>query len=223
MFDTEELLAVAFRRERMLSRRLAKGASLTEHDALVRTLEKAADGQTLRELVDARRAAQTKAADALRRRAESRAARPGRARPADLRDDAVAWTGWFDGSAMPNPGRIGIGGVLKSPRGEMIEISETAGRGDSSAAEYLALIALLDVALKEGVRGLTIYGDSRVVIDDMGARAGEGIRSLDHYASRARELVAAIGDVTLQWIPRERNARADALTRRAVTEPALAL
>jgi ribonuclease HI len=106
--------------------------------------------------------------------------------------------------------------VLKSPHGETVEISAEAGRGDSSAAEYLALIALLEAARRAGARTLSIYGDSRVVIDDMLAPRDGGIRSLTHHAMHARSLITQIGEVRLQWIPRERNASADALSRRAL-------
>lgn len=63
---------------------------------------------------------------------------------------------------------------------------------------------------------MSIYGDSRVVIDDMLAPRDGGIRSLAHHATRARSLIAQIGVVNLQWIPRERNASADALSHRAL-------
>ncbi|MFM0518824.1 MULTISPECIES: ribonuclease HI family protein [Caballeronia] len=215
MIAFEELLAVAYKRERVLSRRLAKGAAISEHVALVRTLEKAAAGQSLRDLVDARRAAQTRHADALRSRERRHAERANRTKR-NTEIETHGWRGWFDGSALPNPGRLGIGGVLFGPLGETVEISVTAGMGDSSAAEYLALIAVLEAAERAGATDAVIYGDSRVVIDDAGALDGAGIRSLAHHAARVRTLIARIGDVRLQWIPRARNVRADALSRGAL-------
>lgn len=223
MFEIEELFAVAYKKERLLGRRLAKGASIPEETALVEILTKAAGAQTLAELIEARRAAQTRFADATRERAERRAERSTRRTIFETtRVDTTKWTGWFDGSALPNPGRIGIGAVLRSPRGETFELSAAAGHGDSSAAEYRALIALLETALREGARDVTIYGDSRVVIDDMLATQGAGIRSLAHYAARARTLIGEIGDVRLQWIPRARNADADLLSRQALMTAAAA-
>ncbi|WP_250451078.1 ribonuclease HI family protein [Caballeronia sp. ATUFL_M2_KS44] len=222
MVDFEELLAVAYKKERVQSRRLAKHAALSEHAALVKTLTKAAATQSLRDLVDARLAAQAKAADALRLRKRERAERANRRIAVDsspAHDEA--WIGWFDGSALPNPGRLGVGGVLKGPQGKSIEISAAAGIGDSSAAEYLALIALLESALREGAAQLVIYGDSRVVIDDIAAPENAGIRSLAHHAARVRALIAQIGDVRLQWIPRARNADADRLSRQALGLAAL--
>jgi ribonuclease HI len=213
MYEYEELLAVAYKKEKMRSRRLAKGASLPEHDALVLTLTRSAGMQSLPELVETRRAEQAKAADAQRIRLAMRTDRAARVKPSSTPD---GWIGWFDGSALPNPGRIGIGGVLRSPSGETIEISAAAGHGDSSAAEYLALIALLETALREGAEDLMIHGDSRVVIDDIQAKDGTGIRSMTHHAARVRMLMNEIGSVRLQWIPRARNASADALSRRAL-------
>ena len=126
MIAFEELLAVAYKKERVQSRRLAKGAAISEHVALVKTLEKAAGGQSLRDLVDARHAAQTRG----RRRAafaRERGAPSARtARSAVPRSEPSAWRGWFDGSALPNPGRLGIGGVLRAA-GETVEISVAAG------------------------------------------------------------------------------------------------
>ncbi|SAK48146.1 bifunctional RNase H/acid phosphatase [Caballeronia hypogeia] len=216
MIALEELLAVATRRERMLSRRLAKGAAISEHAALARTLEKAAGGQSLRALVEARRVKQATHAEAQRERTIRRAERASEAKRRETPGDTSAWRAWFDGSALPNPGRLGIGGVLTGPLGETVEISAAVGHGDSSAAEYPALIAVLEAALSEGARDIVIHGDSRVVIDDMSAVAGSGIRSLTHHAARARALIERIGDVRLQWIPRARNGWADGLSRAAL-------
>ncbi|SAK66188.1 14.7 kDa ribonuclease H-like protein [Caballeronia glebae] len=221
MIALDELLVVAYKKERMQSRRLAKGAAISEHAALVRTLQKAAGEQSLRNFIDARHAAQARNADALRSREARRAERASRTKQGGIEIETSGWRGWFDGSALPNPGRLGIGGVLVGPLGETVEISVAAGMGDSSAAEYLALIAVLEAALREGVTDAVIYGDSRVVIDDVNASGGVGIRSLAHQAARVRALIAQIGDVRLQWIPRARNARADTLSRAAL-DPARA-
>ncbi|SAL19425.1 bifunctional RNase H/acid phosphatase [Caballeronia cordobensis] len=216
MIAFEELLAVAYKKERLQSRRLARGASISEHAALVRTLQKAAGEQSLQDLIDARRAGQDRHADALRARETRRAERVDEAKRHRHRVETEGWRGWFDGSALPNPGRLGIGGVLVGPLGATVEISAAMGTGDSSAAEYLALIALLEAALREGAADIVMYGDSRVVIDDMNAPQNAGIRSLAHHAARARALIARIGDVRLQWVPRARNVRADELSRAAL-------
>ena len=144
MFEFEELLLIAYKKERAVSRRLSKLTSLSAHAALTQTLEKSAGTQTLAELVSARHRERAATEQARHHREQERAvARAARkVRPAFR--DAAAWHAWFDGSAHPNPGKIGIGGVLESPDGDVVKISARAGHGDSCEAEYLALIAVLE-------------------------------------------------------------------------------
>ncbi len=127
----------------------------------------------------------------------------------------TAWRAWFDGSARPNPGRCGIGGVLKGPQGEHIEISRPAGHGDSSEAEYHALIAVLEAAARAGAYPLTVYGDSQVVVGDVNGSEADAAPALLAYRAAALALIAQLPAVTLRWIPRHKNPEADALSRRA--------
>jgi ribonuclease HI len=133
----------------------------------------------------------------------------------------TAWRAWFDGSAKPNPGRCGIGGLLQGPAGERIEISEPAGYGNSSEAEYRALIALLQAAVRHGSHHLTIYGDSQVVIDDVTGPDCDSALALRYYRREAQALLAQLSEVTMRWIPRHKNHDADALSQRAAALPAL--
>ncbi|MDB5933007.1 MAG: hypothetical protein JWQ01_351, partial [Massilia sp.] len=130
-----------------------------------------------------------------------------------------AWRAWFDGSAHPNPGDCGIGALLAGPGGERIEISRAAGYGNSSEAEYRALLALLDAAVARGAHGLTIYGDSKVVIDDVNGPDATAAVSLHAYRQAALALIAQLRGVTLRWIPRHKNGEADALSQRARRAP----
>lgn len=224
MIDFDELCSIAYKKERAQSRRLARDAALSPHDALVRILEKSAGEKPLDQLVIARRAAQHMAQTSAQQAREARAARQNAVRAARAATPGSwnagrrvdTWTAWFDGSALPNPGRLGIGGLLAGPQGETVEISAPAGHGDSSNAEYLALIAVLEAALAVRPAKLLVYGDSRVVIDDVLRRNGPGAAALEHHAERARALIDTLGTVELSWIPRLKNARADALSRQAV-------
>ena len=64
MFELEELYLVAYKKERASSRRLAKHSSISEHAALVRTLEVSAGTQSLGEFVDVRRKERARADEA---------------------------------------------------------------------------------------------------------------------------------------------------------------
>ncbi|QBE66906.1 ribonuclease HI family protein [Pseudoduganella lutea] len=127
-----------------------------------------------------------------------------------------AWRGWFDGSATPNPGRLGIGALLLGPGGERIEISRRAGEGSSGDAEYLALIALLETAVETGIRELAAYGDSQVVVQDVLMGEVPGAKGLEAHRARVLALMARLDRVAVRWLPRHRNGDADALSQRAI-------
>ena len=212
MSDWTELCAAASQRERVRARKLVRTAALSERDALYRILTEAAHPAGLAALMQCR--AELRIAGQLRKTARNalqQAAAQRRCMPATVAADC--WQSWFDGSARPNPGQIGLGAVLRSPAGRIIELSLCGGFGDSNQAEYMALIALLEAACQQHVAALLIYGDSRVVLDDINATAG--IPALVRYRERALGLLAQIPDAQVHWIPRLRNQAADALAQRA--------
>lgn len=215
MTTFSDLCAIAFHGERVTSRRVALRSGVTEEAALHATLAQAAGDAGLGALVAKRLA--SKAAD--QERAAARVAHKRDAvaqRTAGHAKSSTPWRAWFDGSAHPNPGRCGIGALLVGPDGEKIEISQAAGYGNSSEAEYLALIAALEAARKAGVRGLTLFGDSQVVINDVTGSDARAAPSLGALRATARALIDELGGVVLRWIPRHRNGEADSLSQRAV-------
>ena len=126
------------------------------------------------------------------------------------------WRGWFDGSATPNPGHIGIGVLLLGPHGERVEISRRAGDGTSGDAEYLALLALLEAAVEQQAKELLVYGDSQAIVYDVLQPEVPAATGHGGHRSRAFDLMARIGTVAVRWLPRHRNAEADALSQRAL-------
>ncbi|CAL62751.1 Hypothetical protein, putative ribonuclease H domain [Herminiimonas arsenicoxydans] len=214
----EDLLEVAYKKECASSRRLAKNLALSAEDALRQILQAVAGNQTLAELVASRKQQKADAATNIARRKQRMADAHAYKRSSAL-PDPTAWLAWFDGTSHPNPGKMGVGGVLKNPNGELTSISFPAGQGDSSKAEYLALIAVLQAALEVRPAKLVIYGDSRVVLDDV--QAENGALVLSHHRMRARQLIAQLANPALIWIPRRKNAAADALSQQAVKLPAI--
>ncbi|HEY4074022.1 MAG TPA: ribonuclease HI family protein [Herbaspirillum sp.] len=209
----DELRLAAYKTELVLSRRLMRNDGLPERDALIQTLER--HGIPLQELVAQRALARDAEAirKAARKQQKDAAQAQKRASEEAEKTDNVRWLAWFDGSARPNPGRLGIGGVLRNPDGQLFELCRAARQGDSNQAEYLALIALLEMAVRLQAAPLLIYGDSRVVIDSLASNSHAG--NLSGYHAQARALLAQLPEVTLRWIPRRRNAIADALSQRA--------
>ncbi|WP_091875263.1 ribonuclease HI family protein [Massilia yuzhufengensis] len=213
MTDHTALVAAAFKGELAASRKLAERTGIPEADALRSTLTLRAGTAGLENLLAER-------AEARLRSEQGAVARQALADASQARRDTTtaaipAWRAWFDGSARPNPGRCGIGAVLEGPGGVHIEMSREAGYGNSSEAEYCALIAVLEAAVHERAAQLVVYGDSQVVIDDVNAPDSASSPILRSYRDRARALLARLPGATLRWIPRHKNARADALSQRA--------
>ncbi|MBR7778786.1 ribonuclease HI family protein [Undibacterium rugosum] len=129
------------------------------------------------------------------------------------------WLAWFDGSCKPNPGDCQIACILQGPDGQRITHTQAAGHGDSSDAEYQALILCLQLAQRHVApsQSLRIHGDSQVVIDDVLARYGKTSALLAHYRERCLQLLSALANTQtacdLQWIPRHKNIEADQLMR----------
>lgn len=214
------LLTCASRREQVQARRLAARDHLTADVALTRILLSVAGDAGLHALY-ATRTALTLAIATRRALRQAVSLARYRARQAGPVTDLLAWHAWFDGSATPNPGRIGLGAVLQAPDGTQTAISRDAGMGDSSMAEYLALIAVLECALSHQVTHLVVQGDSRVVIDDLQGKVPVRTLHLKPYRLQAVHLLGQFACSTLIWIPRARNAAADRLATRATTGTAV--
>jgi ribonuclease HI len=213
MTELLHLQQIAYKSERTESQRLAVADGLSDEQALRRTLERKAGKAGLAALIQARtaehmaQASRGAAREAVRAAARERHARRHEGAPS-------TWRAWFDGSARPNPGRCGIGARLEGPDGA-VELSLPAGYGNSSEAEYRALIALLEAAVARGVADLTIYGDSQVVIGDATCPDAHAAPALHDYRTTARALMARIDGLSLRWVPRHKNQQADALSQRA--------
>lgn len=145
--------------------------------------------------------------------------------------DAVAACAqaWFDGAALPNPGKMGLGVVLYLPDGARHAVSVVAeGWGCNNEAELLALIAALELAQRLGVRRLQVYGDSDLAVRAAAFEPGNGravvipatqVDRLRRLMDRLPDLTGGFDFLQVIWRPRHRNGEADALSRLALGLP----
>lgn len=121
---------------------------------------------------------------------------------------------YFDGSCVPNPGAMGIGAVIDGPDGKpLFEISERLeGMGTNNVAEYTALIRALEKALELGMKDLVIRGDSNLVIQQLNGKFRVREPRLRPLLGRVQELAREFHTIDVQWVPRQQNTRADALS-----------
>ena len=139
-----------------------------------------------------------------------------------VEEDAVPnteayWQAWFDGSALPNPGKIGVGALVMAPNGTRFEQSALAGcSGCNNEAELHALCAVLKLAHEAGARRLVVHGDSDVVMRYVVGPDTTEVARLVTLIASAREWLPRFEDIRLIWIPRHRNREADRYSRQAL-------
>ena len=70
------------------------------------------------------------------------------------------WVIHCDGSAIPNPGRMGLGATLLAPDGQQHNLSHTSSLvGCNNEAELRALMAALQQAHALGARAIAVRSD----------------------------------------------------------------
>ncbi|MGJ7489647.1 ribonuclease HI family protein [Variovorax sp. ZT4R33] len=128
------------------------------------------------------------------------------------------WVVHCDGSAQPNPGRMGLGAVLIAPDGGRHTLSERAPHhGCNNEAELRALMAALQRLRAQGARAARIYSDNSILVEQLDATADRPpVARLAPLFDEARQLLASLVVGSVHWLPRHRNAEADALARAAL-------
>ena len=130
------------------------------------------------------------------------------------------WLAWCDGTALPNPGRIGLGGVLIAPDGQCHQLSEAgATRGCNNEAEALAMLAVLQRAQALGVQHLVLHSDSDVVVRLAQDEHSREAARLAPLFARLRQTIQGFAGLQIRWLPQHRNQQADALARAALGLP----
>jgi ribonuclease HI len=129
------------------------------------------------------------------------------------------YEGFFDGSAIPNPGTMRIGCYIKDPDGKVIfEYKQTLGFGTNNEAEYLALLVLSEHLLKltstHGLRHVRIFGDSQLVVNQINGKYKINKDQLRFYCSTILGRLKTIEDWSIAHVYREKNKQADTLTRK---------
>lgn len=128
--------------------------------------------------------------------------------------DSQLWTVYIDGSATPNPGRMRIGGIAHAPDGSAHSFSQAiAHSGCNNEAEALAAIHALQWLHAQQARELLLHTDNSILAEQLSQASPKPIARLAEIYLQARALLAPFDSVQVRWIPRHRNAIADALAR----------
>ena len=128
---------------------------------------------------------------------------------------------YADGASRGNPGEASIGAVVYDESGkEVATVSRRLGRATNNEAEYQAAIAGLESALALGGGDLELRMDSELVIRQLLGRYKVRNERLRPHFERLQELRRSFDKVSLESVPRAKNARADELANLALDSPA---
>ncbi|MEU8436836.1 bifunctional RNase H/acid phosphatase [Streptomyces sp. NPDC029216] len=123
-----------------------------------------------------------------------------------------------DGGSRGNPGPAGYGAVVLDPvTGETLaERAEFIGVATNNVAEYKGLIAGLKAARELAPDAVVrVRMDSKLVVEQMSGRWKIKHPDMKPLAAEAATILPR-GQVTYEWIPRERNKHADRLANEAM-------
>jgi ribonuclease HI len=119
---------------------------------------------------------------------------------------------YFDAACKPNnPGELGLGWVINGD-----EYCEYDGVNTNNVGEYRSLLRALETLHEKYDinQPVTIYGDSKLVVEQVNGRWRVKKPHLRPLCDRAKALLKGL-DYSLKWIPREQNTQADRMSNEA--------
>jgi len=134
-------------------------------------------------------------------------------------DDASdrSWILRCDGGARGNPGPAASGYVLEDPQGQVVEArGQYLGPATNNVAEYRALIAGLEAAVRLGATPLRVCMDSELVVRQMTGEYRVKNAGLIPLNEEAHRLAARIRPLEFRAVRRAENAEADRLVNEAL-------
>lgn len=124
---------------------------------------------------------------------------------------------YVDGASSGNPGDAGCGIILFSPSGEeILRESLYIGRTTNNVAEYTAIKRALSIALEMGIKELTIYSDSSLVVNQLNGRFRVRDKNLLKHHDQVISLARGLDRFLVKYIPRDGNKIADKLAKEAI-------
>ncbi|XP_072063918.1 uncharacterized protein [Arachis hypogaea] len=133
-------------------------------------------------------------------------------------ETGTRWRLHVDGASNQTSGGVGV--IFESPAGVIYEQStKFEFPVSNNQAEYEALLDGLTLAREVGATRLEVCSDSQVVTSQVNGSYQARDPLLQRYLEKVRELTRQFQEVTVQHVPRERNTRADLLSKLASTKP----
>lgn len=123
---------------------------------------------------------------------------------------------YVDGASSSNPGKAGIGVILKVGNEAVESISKPIGDATNNVAEYTALIEGLKLALQKGYKKIKVYSDSELIVKQIKGDYKVKNKDLLNLYGQVKRLESQFEKIEIEHINRENNKQADKLAKNAV-------
>jgi len=126
----------------------------------------------------------------------------------------IAYT---DGGARGNPGPAGFGVYVTDQDGNrVVGLSEYLGQQTNNFAEYSALVAALEWALRNEHRAVQVVSDSELMVKQLRGIYKVRNENLQPLFEKAQRLIAQLEWFEVKHVLREQNREADRLANEAM-------
>jgi len=131
------------------------------------------------------------------------------------------YTLYFDGASRSNPGPASYGGVIYDENNnEIATYKKYIGKHTNNVAEYLGCFHGVQACIQEGIKYVTIYGDSKLVIEQVSGRwkaRSDNIRPIYNEIKKVLD-TNPFEKIEFKHVKRNKNKRADQLANQALDE-----
>jgi ribonuclease HI len=122
-----------------------------------------------------------------------------------------------DGAARGNPGPAAIGATIKDETGRLLAgVSKRIGSTTNNQAEYRAIITAVEKAISLGARHVIVKADSELAVNQLNGRYKVKNVALRPLYQKVVQLTGRLQSFSISYIPRAKNAEADALANKAL-------
>jgi len=134
----------------------------------------------------------------------------------------MKYKGYFDGSSKGNPGLSHCSWYVEDENKKVIErgVLKAKINRTNNVSEYMGLIELFKyLIVAPNITHIEIFGDSKLVVEQVNGNwncKSENIKPYYTHAVKLFEYLSSKMYMTLSWVPRSENQKADNLAQKGI-------